>query len=232
MRVLLILLLLVNLGYFAWATWIREPVPEAGGARRDAPRLVLGREAPPPVPGATRPQRPGEHCLSLGPFGDLTDAARASTLLREHGLRPRQRAGEGTVWKGYWVSLEQLPDRPAAEGIIERLRRFGVGDAYVLPEEDNGITISLGLFSERQRALRRMDEVRALGLEPQLAERERSGTVYWIDVDVEPPARLPDTTALDDGSGRILRLAVQPCDESAIGSRPVPEVAQSRALPG
>jgi len=232
MRVLLALLLFANIAWFAWARWIDRPADGALPGKDAAPRLVLAREAPEAVPGERAAARPAASCLSLGPFGDLTDAARASTLLRESGLQPRQRAGEGVVWKGYWVSLEDVPDRATAQGIIERLHRFGVGDAYALPDEGRQITISLGLFTERQRALRRMDEVQALGFEPHLAERERSGTVYWIDVDVEPPARLPDAVLQDGDGGRILRLEIRPCNAAASKSQPVPSLAQGNSRPG
>ncbi len=232
MRVIFALLVLANVAWFAWTHWVGRPVEDAAPARVEAPQLVLAREAPSSEAAAHPRILPTENCLSLGPFSDLTDAARASTLLRENGLQPRQRAGEGVVWRGYWVSLEQVPDRPSAEGIIERLRRFGIGDAYSMPDKGRQITISLGLFTERQRALQRMDEVKALGFEPLMAERERSGTVYWIDVDVEAPAKLPDAALQNGDGGRILRLEIQPCDAAADSSRPVPDLAQGGALPG
>ena len=40
-------------------------------------------------------------------------------------------------------------------------------------------------------------------------------TVYWIDVDVVPPAELPDAARLQGEGGRILRLEVNPCDAAA-----------------
>lgn len=212
MRLLFALLLLANIAWFAWSQWVVQPADESAEPPRAAgPQLVLASEAPPAQPVAQPAARAASNCLSLGPFSDLTDAARASTLLRENELQPRQRAGEGVVWKGYWVSLGGIPDRAAADGLIERLRRFGIGDAYAMPDDGSLITISLGLFSEQQRALRRMDDVKALGLEPRIVERERKGTVYWIDVDVVPPARLPDAAQLHGEGGRILRLEVQPC---------------------
>ena len=232
MRVLFALLVLANIAWYAWTHWVLQPVEGAAPAKVEAPRLVLAREAPATEAAARPPIPVAENCLSLGPFSDLTDAARASTLLRENGLEPRQRAGEGVVWKGYWVSLERVPDRASADGIIERLRRFGVGDAYAMPDEGRQITISLGLFSERQRALQRMDEVKALGFEPLMAERERSGTVYWIDVDVESPAKLPDAAKLNGDGSRILRLEIQPCDAAAGDSHPAPDLAQGKVLPG
>lgn len=212
MRPLFALLLLANVAWYAWTHWVARPDEPAVTPKAEGPQLVLAREAPPARRAPNAAARASSNCLSLGPFSDLTDAARASTLLRENKLEPRQRAGEGVVWKGYWVSLGGLADRAAAAGVIERLRRFGVGDAYAMPDDGNKVTISLGLFSEQQRALRRMDDVKALGLEPRIVDRERRGTVYWIDVDVVPPAELPDAARLHGEGGRILRLEVQPCE--------------------
>jgi hypothetical protein len=210
-RLAFALLLLANLAWYGWTHWISTPDEAPATAAAPAGRgLQLAREASPSQAMALAAQGPN-HCLSLGPFTDLTDAARASTLLRENELEPRQRAGEGVVWKGFWVTLEGVPDRAAATAIIERLRRAGVADAYAMPAEGRNVTISLGLFSERQRALRRLDDAKAVGLAPRIVDRERKGTVYWIDVDVVPPAKLPDAARLQGEGGRILRLEVNPC---------------------
>jgi hypothetical protein len=213
-RLAIALLLFANIAWYGWTHWISPPDDRvAASATTAAKGLELAREAAPAKePPAAR--TPRNNCLSLGPFTDLTDAARASTLLRENKLEPRQRADEGVVWRGYWVTLEGVPDRAAANTVIERLRRAGVGDAYAMPGDGRDVTISLGLFSERQRALRRMDDAKAIGLEPRIVDRERSGTVYWIDVDVVPPAELPDAAQLQGEGGRILRLEVRPCDET------------------
>ncbi len=214
MRLAIALLLFANIAWYGWTHWIAEPdEPVATAAAAQGPSLQLAREAAPARPPARARAR--NNCLSLGPFTDLTDAARASTLLRENKLQPRQRAGEGVVWKGFWVTLEGVPDRTTANAVIERLRRAGVGDAYAMPGDGRDITISLGLFSERQRALRRLDDVKAIGLSPRIVDRERNGTVYWIDVDVVPPAVLPDAAQLQGEGGRILRLEVKPCDAAA-----------------
>ena len=214
MRLLCALLLFANIAWFAWTRWVAEPdvATVATSAPAQGGKLLLAREAKAPAADASPAPVAANHCLSLGPFTDLTDAARAATLLRENQLEPRQRAGEGVVWKGFWVTLDGVPNRATANDIIERLRRFGVGDAYAMPGDGSDVTISLGLFSERQRALRRFDDVKALGLAPRILDRERTGTVYWIDVDVVPPAELPDAARLHGEGGRILRLEVRPCE--------------------
>jgi hypothetical protein len=211
-RLAFALLLFANVAWYAWSHWIAAPdEPPATAAAAEGRGLKLAREAGPPAAPAPVAQQGESNCLSLGPFTDLTDAARAATLLRENELDPRQRAGEGVVWKGFWVTLEGVQDRTAANAIIERLRRAGVADAYAMPGDGRNVTISLGLFSERQRALRRLDDAKAVGLEPRIVDRERAGTVYWIDVDVVPPATLPDAARLEGEAGRILRLEVNPC---------------------
>ena len=214
MRLAIALLLFANIAWYGWTHWISPPDDLVAAAATTAGKgLLLAREAAPAKEPAA-PRAPRNNCLSLGPFTDLTDAARASTLLRENKLEPRQRADEGVVWRGYWVTLEGVPDRATANTIIERLRRAGVGDAYAMPGDGRDVTISLGLFSERQRALRRMDDAKTIGLEPRIVDRERNGTVYWIDVDVVPPAELPDAAQLQGEGGRILRIEVQSCDDA------------------
>lgn len=215
MRLAFYLLLFANLAWYGWTHWIApsgEPAATASAA--GASSLLLAREAATTTPPGGAGVRPPDNCLSLGPFTDLTDAARASTLLRESELEPRQRATEGVVWKGFWVTLGGVSNRTAANAVIERLRRGGIADAYAMPGDGSDVTISLGLFSERQRALRRVDDAKAVGLAPRIVDRERTGTVYWIDVDVVPPKELPDAARLQGEGGRILRLEVKPCSEA------------------
>ncbi len=233
-RGLLLLLVFANVAFFAWSRWIATPLAPGASPAPAAPPLVLGREAPAPARPASsegeaeRPLR----CVSIGPFLDLTEAARASTRLRELGFGPRQRASEGTVWSGWWVALGQLESREAAEGAVERLRQFGVTDAYIMPGEEGRVTVSLGLFSEEPRALRRLDEVKALGYAPEVSERQRSGTVYWIDADLPVPGQLPDPASFDGGVGRITRLEMRRCDAEGESSQAIEPSLVPAGVPG
>jgi len=232
LRGLVVALLLANVGFFAWSMWVAEPRQRQPGPPSTAPRLTLGSEAAPVVAEAAAPLQQDVGCVSIGPFLDLTEAAGASTSLRARGLVPRQRAAEGLVWAGFWVALENVASREDAAEIVERLRQSGMGDAYVMPSESDGTTVSLGLFSERARALRRSDEVQALGYRPTITERQRTGTVYWIDIDVRSGAQVPDPASLEGAAGRILRLKLEPCAAAGRASQSVgPELA-SGGMPG
>jgi hypothetical protein len=233
MRALLLLLLFANIAFFAWSRWIAAPVAPAVTPSPSATPLVLAREAPPAVEPAVAAAEEGPaRCVSIGPFLDLTEAARASTRLRELGFGPRQRVSEGPVWSGWWVALERLDGREAAEEVVERLRRFGVTDAYIMPGAEAGVTVSLGLFSEQPRALRRLDEVKALGYEPVVSERQRTGTVYWIDADLPVPGELPDPALFEGEQGRITRLEMRPCDAAGEASRPLEPAMVPAGVPG
>jgi len=232
MRGLLVLLVLANGGFCAWSRWVAVPPEPLARQQAATQRLVLASEAPdaPPLPSFRLD--PGVSCASIGPFLDLTEAARASTALREAGLEPRQRATDGPVWAGFWVSLPGLADAEAAEQAVQRLRQAGIGDAYVMPAEGAGPVVSLGLYTEEPRALRRADEVRALGYAPEVSARQRTGTVYWIDVDVASPDQLPDPATFEGNAGRIFRLQVRPCDLAGQTSEPVTPAGVPDGVPG
>jgi hypothetical protein len=75
--------------------------------------------------------------------------------------------------------------------------------------------ISLGLYSEQKRAQARGAQAQALGLHPGLADRKRTGNVYWIDIDLKPTDGLLNPADLQGEAGRISRLEVNPCPAAA-----------------
>ncbi len=163
------------------------------------------------APAAAPASQVAERCISVGPFLDLAEAARAAATLRHGGYRPRQRVAEGEVWAGIWVYLD-LPSTPAAVANLRaRLAKAGIKDALEMPGPNDATVISLGLFSESARAQARVALARTLGLRPHVAERNRSGDVYWIDVDLKPTDPNLSAADLDGSARRIVRLQVVPC---------------------
>jgi hypothetical protein len=195
--------------------------PTAGApAASAAPSVPAGgdREAPHPEADAgllTNVKR----CISVGPFRDVSEASRAATTLRGGGYDPRQRVADGEVWAGVWVYLPLPPGRASAEQMLAKLKAGGIDDALEMPGPNDGSVISLGLYSEPNRAQARVAQAQTLGFNPGIADRKRTGNVYWIDIDLKPTDSLLNPADLQGEAGRIVRLEVKGCP-SVAGAAP------------
>lgn len=147
--------------------------------------------------------------MSVGPFNDLAQVARAAALLRDRGFEPQQRAEAGAMWDGYWVYVDDLGTAADASKLIKALERAGITDAQPMPGGER--RVSVGLFSERERAERRAAAVKRLGYEPEITERRQAGTVYWVDLDVDSPERSVPTEGLLSLDSAGSRLEVRVC---------------------
>jgi hypothetical protein len=225
-------LVFVNFAYFAWAHWIDAPKPApVNEAMAKLPQLKMIDEVPPeqrPKAGAAKPTpSPTAACLSVGPFGDVDNSARAAAILKDKGFDPRQRAEPGTATEGFWVYVSGMKSQAEADRALVTLEHNGIKDALVMPETtDAGRRLSLGLYSEKSRADRRAAAVRLTGLDAQVAERKLPGTLYWVDLNPPPGAT---SVPIQDlfAEGVSSRIAVQPCP-SAQPATPAP--AQSASV--
>jgi hypothetical protein len=155
-----------------------------------------------------------KRCISVGPFRDVSEAAHAATTLRAGGYNPRQRVADGDIWAGVWVYLPLPPSRAAGDQILAKLKGSGIDDALEMPGPNEGSVISLGLYSEPKRAQARVAQAQALGFNPGIADRKRTGNVYWIDIDLKPTDSLLNPADLQGEAGRIVRIEVKGCPAS------------------
>lgn len=116
-------------------------------------------------------------CHVIGPFDEALPAEQFGGSLTRFGARPTVREEALREDAGYWVFL---PEQPAdqARATLEKLREKGVKDYYL------GKThyISLGIYSNKEAAERRLTEIAEMGFEPVVERRFRTHTVYWLDV--------------------------------------------------
>ena len=174
----------------------------------------LARETA-PAPSVAVAQGEELSCMSIGPFADLLQAAQAQAALRAADFQPRQRVEQGELWAGYWVSVQGLATREEAESALKMLTGSGISDVYVMPGSDPPNVLSLGVFSDYQRAQRRVGEVRALGLTARIDDRKRAGSVYWVDVDLQEPGQVLDSSILQSDPRKITRLEMRACPAAA-----------------
>jgi hypothetical protein len=235
------ILLAMNILYLAWAGWIDAPAPLPARPQSTPalPTLMLVTEQR--SPDQTRPSQPATRgasglqeavdspggassrsattrCVSIGPFNDLARAARGAALLRERGYSPRQRAEEGEAWEGFWVYIGSLQSAADEARVLNSLERAGIRDAHAMPENREGRRVSVGLFSDKQRAEKRAEAVRKLGHPADIVDRKQSGTVYWADIDLAATDRAVSTEGLLTVDDAGSRLEIRACP----GSTPAP----------
>jgi hypothetical protein len=209
MRILFVALVFANLAFFAYTQLIgrRGDGPATADPAGSVPRLALFGE----FTGAQ-----GLHCMSVGPFAEQLNAERAANALRTSRREPRLRAIQKDGGTGFWVSLTTNTLQQAAR-VAMRLRAAGVADVEIMPPEAGATeaVVSLGLYSDRERAQRRISDLKHYAIAPTVIEQPHTITSWWLDVDQQasdPP--------LDAGT-LIKTLA----GASAVSSTPCPDAA-------
>jgi hypothetical protein len=181
-RAVLLVLLLVNLAYFAWAQWL-APGDEAAlplSPKVNAPELKLAREAAPADTAAAS-------CVTVGPFPTQELAARARATLTDSGYDSVPREVQTRDVDGFWVFLEAPSTAAAEKRLLDRLRRGGIADALAVGEAGER-RISLGVFSDETRAIAQSERVARLQLLPQIEAREKDTTSIWLDLQLKSGA--------------------------------------------
>jgi hypothetical protein len=202
MRNLLMLLVLANILYYMWGKFVAEPeqtgivvVDESDLGPPLAVSSIDVTEAATSVGAVLGSGRPsdlaavvGRSCVTIGPFKTNAEADGALADYAGEGMRASVRTTQGQVFVGHWVQIRNIPDQAAGNLMIEKLRAGGLGDAYMVPTDEEGLKISLGLFGELSRAERVELQAKSLDLPADITPRTRDATVFYVDIGL-PPGR-------------------------------------------
>lgn len=123
-------------------------------------------------------------CRSLGPFEDGSAARAAAARLRERGWTPHERSAETSNPNIYWVYIGELT-ADMQRRAIATLNSAGIHDAAPMTQPEQSDRISVGVFTDQAHAVRRAEQVRALGLRPTLGMRQRIVNAHWLDFDIK-----------------------------------------------
>jgi hypothetical protein len=200
MRHLLLLLILANILYFLWGLYaptttdigvavvsesdLGPPLAISDAAVAEAATsvgAVLGSGKPTDLAAVV-----GRSCVTLGPFKAESDAEAAVSGYEKEGMRASLRTTQGEVFVGHWVQIRNISNRNEADSMLETLKNGGLGDAYVIENEDDGVSISLGLFGEASRAEKIELQAKSLELPADIAPRTRPATVHFVDIGLPP----------------------------------------------
>lgn len=182
------LLVLANVAYFLYAHGVARPPsspqPQSSGVSLKFPAARPSADTAGGSPPSAHAGVAG--CASVGPFSELAEVARAELTLRGGGHAPHQRASDAEVPDGVLIYLP-MPETPASTAQLRReLRAAGIAEVPDVPGPNQTPVVSLGAFSDPQRAKSWLAMMRKAGFSPQTMERKRSATVFWLDVDLNP----------------------------------------------
>jgi hypothetical protein len=159
--------------------------------------------APPPTAEQENtPAEPVRECFTLGPYREREIADATAAQIRAAGLPASRRASVEPELRGYWVLIPPLSTKAAADAIAEQLQRRGVQDFFVTEEPPNAV--SLGVFSQRRYAERRLRQMQELGYEVEIEPIYRDRTVYWLDYETRGDLEVAEQVwrgSMPDGGG-------------------------------
>lgn len=189
MRTVFLLLLFANAAFLGWTYYARSIGSQ--GERMVAQQLdpekirLVSRDDAAALARARLPR-----CTEWGPIAPA-DVARAEEALS--GILPgakfeRISRAESSGW---WVYVPPLASRQAANQRVAELRRSGITDLFVIPDDTKlRNAISLGVFRSEEAAKSHFAAMRQRGVrDAVLVERERNARAYLQVQDVPPQLR-------------------------------------------
>ena len=201
MRSFVLLLLLANVVFFLYARFVEQPTVDTGVVVRTEAELTPAAELlPPPAPP------PAPSCFKLAYFESVDAAQEAMRAI--DGLPGDWLAEETTqdVFVGYWVQVTGLATRAEASRYQQRLQQGGVEESYRAGDDNEGYALSLGLFSERERAERVLEQATGLDVPATIIERYRPEPAAIVTIELPNPTVLEAIAAGDEA------LNVTDCD--------------------
>jgi hypothetical protein len=226
MKNLLLLLILANILYFLWGMFAREegepgvaiveesdlgpPLEVTAGRDGDAIASVgsvLGSGEPSALEAVV-----GRSCVTIGPFKVSSDADTAVLEYTNEGMQAIMRTTTGQIFVGHSVQVKNVPSRAEGRAMLERLREAGLGDAFLVGNEEDGMAIALGIFGNADNAEKVELQARSVGYEVDISPMTREGDIYFVDIGL-PPGKGAGAIVEKYGEDRVLLRAAATCPE-------------------
>jgi len=226
MRNLLLILLLANILYFVWGSFVRdngEPgvaiVSESGLGPPLAVSENVETEEVTSVGAVLDSGEPsalaavvGRSCVTIGPFRANTEADTALTEYSGEGMPTALRSAHGEIFVGHWVQIRNIADNLTANEMLNKLHGGGLSDAYLVTSEEDGLYISLGLFGDESRAEKVELQARSLDLPVVILPKTREGTMFFVDIAL-PPGKGAGAMIEKYGESKVMLREAATCPE-------------------
>lgn len=198
MKWLIYFLLIFNIGFAAWhfrgLDTREEGVVDALDINNESQLILLSEFQQQP---RLKKLAGGKLCYSLGPFTNKVEADNAQELLKEEKVETKSIRLRDTSRSGYWVILPASESRKEARKHVKKLKKLKIKDYFLVATGTHENAVSLGVYSQKKLARRRVDEMIRLGFIPRMESVALPRKVYWINWYKESTSQPQDSTIND-----------------------------------
>ena len=174
-------LLIFNIGFAAWHFRVIESPANSAENVIDVnneSQLILLSEL---KQQSLKNSAGGMLCYSLGPFTNKVEAENAQELLKEEKVETKNIRLRDTSRSGFWVILPATETRKDANQHIKKLKKLKVKDYFLVVTGPYKNAVSLGVYSQKNLARRRVDDMIRHGFIPRMESVALPRKVYWVN---------------------------------------------------
>jgi hypothetical protein len=188
MRVLIILLVLANIAYFAVEFLLGNAVYTPPAAIKSGiPAIELLKNESDSQPLLAQSTR----CYTVGPYNSEKAMKLVAKQLNGFGLAFTIRRQKTKDTLNYLVYLVAQESRQAALKIIDDIKKFEIENYHLIESGPYTNAISFGFFDDLNKARRHSEYIRYLGYDARYTEQKAMREIFWLNYDEQPDKSAP-----------------------------------------
>lgn len=204
----LILLIVLNGGFLLWNNFLapQQTLEQPPLTQTGVSSLQLRTDIEQTVYKSTENEQ--STCYTLGPYNSEKAASLVADKIKALGLAVTMRPMRSMETLNFLVYIAPQANTAQAEQIVGDIKKFAVADVLVVPEGPYKNAISLGFFSNLNKAKRHAEYIRYLGYDARYTEQQAAREVFWLDYDEPFGANTPVLawSAAIDKSSEVQRI--------------------------
>ena len=169
---------------------VSESVPEPEIQKSKSSEVAKAESLPVPEP-AVIAQPAADQCFTLGPFSDLATLRKLTREIKDYVIEASFRSAEEQEQTKFRVYLKSAGSMKKAKALTRELVNKGIKDYFIISSGPNKYGVSLGYFSNKERAYRHAARVKKAGFDAIAEPVFRNYTIYWLDYRIKAGKEIP-----------------------------------------
>jgi hypothetical protein len=129
-------------------------------------------------------EEPPRPCVRLGPLDEEHAAFDVIAVLTDRDHEPELKVVNDKEQVGYWVLI--VPGDEDPDFVVSNLELAGINDVWRFTKGDLAGTVSLGLYSSKEEAEERRQELADKHFDSEIKPRFIDKYTYWIETRYDP----------------------------------------------